>query len=104
MTEFLYNTYPVNMQIDEAGPELLLKPGIAEAFVSSGLLDECDMDIEEVNWRCVVQNWKLPVKIKKSALNPYRMGDSSRRKEAREKYLADQQRAFEELTRPSRVQ
>lgn len=78
MTQFLYNTYPINMQIDEAGPELLLKPGIAEAFVSCGLLDGCDLKIEEVNWQRVVDNWKLPVKITKDGRNPYRMGDSPR--------------------------
>ena len=37
ITQFLYNTYPINMQIDEAGPELLLKPGIREAFLACGI-------------------------------------------------------------------
>jgi len=39
MTQWLYNTYPVNMQIDIAGPELLLKPHIREAFLASGVLN-----------------------------------------------------------------
>ncbi len=76
MTQFLYNTYPINMQIDEAGPELLLKPGIREAFLSSGLLAHSDLNIDEVDWERVVANWDLPVKIQRSGMNPYRMGES----------------------------
>jgi hypothetical protein len=76
MTQFLYNTYPINMQIDEAGPELLLKPGICEAFLSSGLLGHSDLNIDEIEWERVVANWDLPVKIQKSGMNPYRMGES----------------------------
>ena len=76
MTQFLYNTYPINLQIDEAGPELLLKPGIREAFLSCGLLDGCDLNIDEVNWAQVVANWALPVQHRKSPTNPYKMGDS----------------------------
>ena len=76
MTQFLYNTYPINLQIDEAGPEMLLKPGIREAFLSCGILDRCDLNINEVNWATVVANWQLPVKIPKDPTNPYRMGDS----------------------------
>jgi hypothetical protein len=79
MTQFLYNTYPINMQIDEAGPELLLKPGVCEAFEASGLLNGCDLTIGEINWQRVVDNWNLPVAInKKDPRNPYRMGDSPR--------------------------
>ena len=65
MTEFLYNTYPINWQIDQVGPELLLKPDFAEAaFVCSGLMDGCEMQIQEVNWQRVVENWKLPVQVR----------------------------------------
>lgn len=79
MTQFLYNTYPLNYQIDQAGPELLLKPGIPEAFVASGLLDGCDMTIDEVCWPRVVNNWNLPVEVKKGdPRNPYRMGEAKR--------------------------
>ncbi len=76
MTQFLYNTYPINMQIDEAGPELLLRPGIREACLSSGLLVHSDLNIDEVDWGQVVANWDLPVKIQKNGMNPYRMGES----------------------------
>ncbi len=78
MTQFLYNTYPINMQIDEAGPELLLNPEIREAFTRCGLLNHSDLNIDEVDWAAVVKNWKLPVKVHKSGLNPYRMGESPR--------------------------
>jgi len=81
MTQFLYNTYPINMQLDEAGPELLLKPGIREAFVSCGILDRGDLKIDEIDWQRVVDNWDLPVPInKKDPRNPYRMGESPRAK------------------------
>jgi len=72
MTQFLYNTYPLNMQIDEAGPKLLLNPLVPQAFQMSGLLARCEMSIEEVNWQRVVDNWSLPVKILKDKRNPYR--------------------------------
>jgi len=78
MTQFLYNTYPINMQIDESGPELLLNPLIREAFQRCGLLNHCDLNIDEVNWAEVVKNWKLPVEIHKDGRNPYRMGESPR--------------------------
>jgi hypothetical protein len=97
MTQFLYNTYPVNMQIDQAGPDLLLKPGITEAFIACGLLDGCDLNIEEVNWRCVVMNWNLPVRIQKSGKNPYRMGDKRRQEDALAKYRADAEREFDQF-------
>jgi hypothetical protein len=79
MTQFLYNTYPVNMIIDEAGPEMLLNADFMRmAVTSSGIMQGCEMDIGEVDWQRVVENWKLPVKIQKSPLNPYRMGESPR--------------------------
>lgn len=79
MTQFLYNTYPVNMIIDEAGPEMLLNAGFMRmAFTQAGILQNCDMDIAEIDWQRLVDNWKLPVKITRDGRNPYRMGDSPR--------------------------
>ena len=78
MTQFLYNTYPINMQIDDSGPELLLNPAIREYFIRCGLLAHSDLNIDEVDWTEVVCHWKLPVKIQKSGMNPYRMGESPR--------------------------
>jgi hypothetical protein len=81
MTEFLYNTYPVNMLIDERGPEMLLNAEFMRmALLSSGVMDpaHCEMDVNEINWQRVVDNWDLPVKVAKSGLNPYRMGDAKK--------------------------
>jgi hypothetical protein len=83
VTQFLYNTYPANSIIDERGPEMLLSPGIGEAFISSGLMDRADMDIREVDWKAVVANWDLPVKIAKDPRNPYRMGEAKDAKRRR---------------------
>jgi hypothetical protein len=84
MTAFLYNTYPINMQIDQSGPQLLLNPMIRDAFLMSGILDKCDLTIDEINWQRVVDNWDLPVEIaKKDPRNPYRMGDEKRQADAR---------------------
>ncbi len=78
MTQFLYNTYPINWQLDERGPELLLHPMIREAFLSSGVMERCEMSIDEVNWERVVANWNLPVKVTNDGTNPYKMGDAKR--------------------------
>jgi hypothetical protein len=79
MTQFLYNTYPVNMLIDEAGPEILLNAEFMRmAFTQAGIMERCEMYISEVNWQRVVDNWKLPVKVTRDGRNPYRMGDSPR--------------------------
>lgn len=80
ITQFLYNTYPPNMQIDEAGPELLLKPGIPQVFAQFLKAVGCDLTVEEINWQRVVDNWYLPVEIAKDPRNPYRMGESPRAK------------------------
>lgn len=84
VTQFLYNTYPINMQIDEGGPELLLKPGIREAFLSCGILERADLTIDEISWERIVANWALPVLVRKNdPRNPYRMGDAERARQAR---------------------
>ena len=82
VTQFLYNTYPINLQLDETGPELLLKPGIREAFLACGIMERADLTIDEVNWQRVVDQWNLPVEIAKNGgRNPYRMGESPRARE-----------------------
>jgi hypothetical protein len=88
MTEFLVNTYPVNMIVDERGPEMLLQPAVREAFVSSGVIQSSDMHIDEVNWQTVVANWALPVHVAKNPRNPYRMGEARERREAVEQHKA----------------
>jgi hypothetical protein len=81
-TQFLCNTYPINMGLDRSGPELLLHPQMREAVLMSGLLEKCDMNVDEVNWQKVVANWNLPIECKTSPTNPYRMGDYQREQEA----------------------
>jgi hypothetical protein len=103
MTQFLYNTYPINMQIDQAGPGLLLKPMIREAFLSCGILDGCDLNIDEVVWARVVDNWHLPVKInKKDPRNPYRMGEVRAANEARDRHERETRKSFEQLVKTMR--
>jgi hypothetical protein len=90
MTEFLYNTYPVNSIIDRAGPEMLLQADfIRQAFLSSGIMERSEMDIREVNWQRVVANWKLPVKVKLTPRNPYRMGDAKEDSDFRNRWLGE---------------
>ncbi len=81
VTEFIYNTYPVNMIIDERGPDILLHPLAGKAFKMT-ILQGCEMDASEINWQRVVDNWKLPVRQLRGAKNPYTMGEAARRREA----------------------
>jgi hypothetical protein len=77
VTEFLYNTYPINEQLDRAGPEILLHPLMSKAF--QPIVAQCDMNVEEIDWQLVVANWHLPVEVRLTATNPYRMGDMRKR-------------------------
>lgn len=78
VTQFLYDTYPINMQLDERGPGVLLHPQMREAMLMSGILEGCDMNVDEINWQRIVHNWGLPVECRKSATNPYEMGSAAR--------------------------
>ena len=81
-TQFLYNTYPINMQLDRSGPQVLLHPEMRQAILLCGLLNRCDMNVDELDWQRIVDNWDLPVACEPSATNPYRMGDHRREREA----------------------
>src|SRR5436853_4724804 len=70
VTTFLYNTYPINMQLDESGLQLLLQPGMRQAFAY--MIPNCDMSDSEINWEIVVENWHLPVVEHLGPTNPYR--------------------------------
>jgi hypothetical protein len=74
VTEFLANTYPPNMLIEESphGPAILLFPQIQEQFVAIMKAGNADMDPAEINWQTVVDNWNLPLKVKTSPMNPHR--------------------------------
>lgn len=98
MTQFLYHAYPINMQIDQAGPQLLLNPMIREAFLMCGILEKSDLHIDEIDWPTVVKNWNLPVKIHRNSRNPYRMGDLKRWEQAKEDWNREQQEAFNQMT------
>ena len=71
--DWLRNTYPVNMLLDESGPKILLYPHIREMV--SGIMQSQDADakIDEINFNLIVENWELPWahKICGSAMNPY---------------------------------
>lgn len=92
VTEFLYNTYPVNSILD-GKPEILLSPHMREAFMP--LLKDCDMNVDEIDWATVHANWSLPVKVTKDAKNCYRMGDAARER-ANVQAFDRQNEAFED--------
>lgn len=77
VTEFLANTYPPNMLIEESphGAAILLFPQIQEQFAAI-MAGRSDMKPEEINWQIVVDNWDLPLTVKKSPTNPHLPGDS----------------------------
>lgn len=81
-TQFLYQAYPINMQLDETGPELLLSPFMREAVLESGILEKSDLHIDALNWERIVANWSLPVHAPMTATNPYQMGDAARSKKS----------------------
>jgi hypothetical protein len=87
VTEWLMNTYPINMQIEEMGYEALLNPGIQEMF--GGLMESAKADArpDEINWELVVANWHLPLNVKRSATNPYLPGDALREKLSEMEYI-----------------
>ncbi len=95
MTEFLVNAYPINMIIDdhiaEHGGNMVANAEFMRmAFTSSGLMEQCDMDIREVDWQRVCLYWDLPVDERRGPTNPYRMGEAAERKKRQ-----DEQRAAE---------
>ena len=71
--DWLRNTYPVNMLLDESGPKILLYPHIREMV--SGIMQSHDADakIDEINFNLIVENWELPWShtVKMSGMNPY---------------------------------
>lgn len=81
VTEFLANTYPPNMIIEESqhGAEILLFPAIQQQFAMI-MAGRSDMIPEEINWQTVVDNWSLPLKVKLSPQNCHLPGDSVTRK------------------------
>lgn len=92
VTEFLYNAYPINMQLDKDGPRILLHPQMRQAF--HGIIESSDMRDEEINWELVVENWSLPVCQKRGPTNPYTVGDYAKGQLAAREY--EKKNGFEE--------
>lgn len=76
VTEFLMNSYPLNMQLEDYGPEILLHPGMTEQFTPLMQVHHAQANPEEINWELVVRNWHLPVKVKRGPTNPWSPGDA----------------------------
>jgi hypothetical protein len=72
-TEWLLNTYPCNLLLDQSGPDVLRHGAIQEQFAAIMISGNADARPDEINWERVIANWDLPVKqVKKNPLNPYR--------------------------------
>ena len=76
VTEFLMNSYPLNMQLEEYGPEILLHPGMTEQFAPLMEVNKAQARPEEIDWQTVVRNWHLPVKVRRSPTNPWSPGEA----------------------------
>lgn len=70
--DWLRNTYPVNVQLAESGPKILLHPQIRELFATIMQQALSDASPDEVNWNRLVEYWDLPFAepVKPSARNP----------------------------------
>jgi hypothetical protein len=75
--DWLRNTYPVNMQLAEKGPRILLYPHIRELFGYLLQTANADAKLDEINWNLIVENWELPFpdKVKPSGMNPVTQRD-----------------------------
>jgi hypothetical protein len=99
VTEWMANTYPCNMILEESshGAQILLVPQIQEQFASIMLAANADASPEEIDWQQVVANWDLPLKVKRSGVNPHLPGDSMRRKLGHKEYKREQFDMFQSL-------
>lgn len=88
--DWLRNTYPCNMLLDQSGPHVLLQQAIREQFAT--MLQEANSDarIDEINWNLIVENWELPWrhKVQRSATNPYNPERDAPAEKARREELA----------------
>lgn len=87
-TEFLINTYPVNMLIEQSehGPKMLLDEHVQQQFAAIMEAANADADPREIDWNELVRNWDLPFKNppKPSATNPHVHGSARRDRAAAE--------------------
>ncbi len=70
--DWLRNTYPVNVQLAQAGPKILLHDGIRKMFADIMRQAKADMNPDEINWNRIVEYWDLPFaeKVKPTNTNP----------------------------------
>lgn len=72
--QWLLNTYPVNIQLAESGPSILLHPQVRELFADIMRAGNADAKPDEINWNLMCENWELPWpkghRVKPSAVNP----------------------------------
>jgi hypothetical protein len=70
--DWLRNTYPVNIQLAESGPKILLHEGIRKMFSDIMRAGNADAKPDEINWNLIVENWELPFadKVKPTNTNP----------------------------------
>lgn len=98
VSEWLANTYPVNMIIEESqhGPAVLLFQPIQEQFTAI-MKGNSDMEPGEINWQTIVNNWSLPLTVKLSNSNCHLPGDSVTRKLAKKQVREES--LFSQLTK-----
>lgn len=76
VTEYLANSYPINMLLERSGPEVLRHPALRTPFAEIMESGHANMRIEEIDWDKVVDNWSLPLpQVKRGAMNPHEPGD-----------------------------
>lgn len=72
MHDWLRNTYPINLQLAESGPRILLYPHVRDVFAGIMRAGNSDATLDEINWNYIVECWDLPFPepVKPSPLNP----------------------------------
>lgn len=70
--DWLRNTYPINMQLAESGPGILVHPQMRELFADIMRTAGSDASSDEINWNLIIENWDLPFadKVKPRSDNP----------------------------------
>ena len=58
--DWLRHTYPVNIQLAQSGPHILLHPQARELFGQIMQDQHADAQPDEINWNLIVENWELP--------------------------------------------
>ena len=68
----LMNIYPLNMTLDEKGPECLRHPSSRAQFAELMAVAISDASPEDIDWDRVIADWDLPITIfRNNPQNPY---------------------------------